>query len=306
MINSPPIGYLPGMRTMWRGAISFGLVNIGVRLYAATADHDYQFHQVHRQDHGRIHHKRVCEECGREIDYDDIVKGYETSDGELVVLDSQDLRKLPIRTDRAIDLLECVPAEQVDPTYFQKTYYLEPEKSARRPYVLLREALRRTDLLAVVKITMRQRETLATIRPAGDVLVLHTMLWPDEIRRPDFDFLTDDAGDTEVSKQEIDMATSLVENMTEDFDPTEFTDDYQRALAELIDAKTKGTKPPRKRPEPADEGEVVDLMGALERSVDQARTSRTSRRKTTASASRRRSSSNREKTGSRDKTRKRA
>lgn len=252
------------MRTMWRGAIAFGLVNIGVRIHAATADHDYRFHQVHREDHGRIQHKRVCSECGREVDYDDIVKGYETADGKLVVLDSEDFRTLPIRTDRAIDVLECVPAEQVDPTYFQNTYYLAPEKNAGRPYALLREALKRTERMAVVKITMRQREVLAAVRPVEDVLVLHTMLWPDEIRTPDFDVAEDDPG---LSSRELDMAASLVEAMAADFDATAFTDDYQRALGDLIEAKAEGTEPPEETVEAPEEEQVVDLTTALERSI---------------------------------------
>ncbi|GGM78905.1 non-homologous end joining protein Ku [Longimycelium tulufanense] len=258
------------MRAMWRGAISFGLVTIGVRLFAATEEHDFRFHQVHRADGGRIRYKRVCSLDGEEVEYADIAKGHELEDGRMVILDQEDFDKLPISTDRAIEVLEFVPAEQIDPLYFQRAYYLEPEKNAVRPYVLLRQALQRADQLAVVKITLRQRETLATVRAREDVLVLHTMLWPDEIRAPEFGFLE---GDTTVRPQELAMAESLIENMAGDFDPEEFSDDYREAMAELIEAKAEGAElPERAEPEPA--GEVIDLMTALERSVEAARSSR--------------------------------
>lgn len=277
---------------MWRGAISFGLVTIAVKLYTATEEHDVRFHQVHHADGGRIRYKRVCEVCGNEVGYDDIAKGYELSDGRVVMLDKSDFDKLPINTDHAIDVLQFVPAEQLDPIYFQKSYYLEPDKVAVRPYVLLRTALEKAEQLAVVKITMRQRETLAVLRARDDVLVLHTMLWPDEIRKPDFDFLD---SDVQVRPQELKMATSLVDSMAADFAPTEFTDDYREALGELIEAKAEGAELPE-RPSEEDTGEVIDLMTALERSVEAARASRSggdeeerakpaSRRKTPAKSS---------------------
>nr|BFE98600.1 Ku protein [Streptoalloteichus tenebrarius] len=255
---------------MWKGAISFGLVTIGVKLFAATEEHDFRFHQVHRVDNGRIRYQRVCTVCGEEVPYADIAKGYELEDGRMVVLGDEDFDKLPISTDRAIEVVEFVPAEDVDPIYFQKSYYLEPEKAAVRPYVLLRQALERVDRLALVKVTLRQRETLAILRAREDVLVLHTMLWPDEIRTPDFGFLE---SDTTVRPQELEMARSLIENMAGEFTPEEFHDDYREAVAELIEAKAEGAEPPaRAEPEPA--GEVIDLMTALERSVEAARSSR--------------------------------
>jgi DNA end-binding protein Ku len=267
------------MRSVWRGAISFGLVTIAVRLYTATEEHDFRFHQVHREDGGRIRYKRVCSICGKEVEYADIAKGYELGDGRMVVLDNEDFEKLPVKTDRAIEVMEFVPAEEIDPIYFQKCYYLEPDKTAVRPYVLLRTALEKTDQLAVVKITIRQRETLATLRPRDDVLVLHTMLWPDEIRKPDFEFLDQDV---EVRPQELKMATSLVESMAGDFDPDEFTDDYRDALEKLIAAKAEGAELPD-QPEEEDKGDVVDLMTALERSVEQARSARSGKQRARAS-----------------------
>jgi DNA end-binding protein Ku len=258
------------MRSVWRGAISFGLVTIGVRLYSATEEHDFRFHQVHREDNGRVRYKRVCEVDGQEVPYEDIVKGYQLDDGRMVVLDAEDFQKLPLSTDHAIQVLEFVPVEDIDPIYYQRSYYLEPEKNAIRPYALLREALQSTEQLAVVKIAIRQRESLALLRAREDLLVLHTMLWPDEIRRPDFEFLTQDV---EVRPQELKMATSLVDSMAASFKPDEFSDDYQEALGQLIEAKAEGAEVPE-RPEEKGPGEVVDLMTALERSVEQARAGR--------------------------------
>ncbi|MBB5953451.1 DNA end-binding protein Ku [Saccharothrix tamanrassetensis] len=258
------------MRSVWRGAISFGLVTIGVRLYTATEEHDFRFHQVHREDGGRIRYKRVCQVCGEEVPFADIAKGYELDDGRMVVVDAEDLEKLPINTDHAIDVLEFVPVEEIDPIYFQKSYYLEPDKAAARPYVLLRTALEKSGQLAVVKITIRQRETLAMLRARDDLLVMHTMLWPDEVRKPDFEFLD---GDIEVRPQELKMASSLVESMAGSFDPGEFSDEYTVAMQKLIEAKAEGAELPE-QPEAEESGEVIDLMTALERSVEQARSSR--------------------------------
>lgn len=263
------------MRSVWRGAISFGLVTIAVRLYTAVEEHDFRFNQVHREDGGRIKYKRVCSVCGEEVEYSEITKGYELDDGRMVIMENEDFEKLPVKTDKSIDVLEFVPAEEIDPIYFQKTYYLEPDKAAARPYVLLRDALVKTGQLAVVKITIRQKETLATIRARDDVLVMHTMLWPDEIRKAEFDFLDQNV---EVRPQELKMATSLVESMAGDFDPDTFTDDYRDALEKVIAAKAEGAELPE-QPEAEEKGDVIDLMTALERSVEKAKAGRKSEKK---------------------------
>ncbi|MET1073859.1 MAG: Ku protein, partial [Umezawaea sp.] len=229
-----------------------------------------RFHQMHREDGGRIKYRRVCSVCGEEVAFADIAKGYELDDGRVVVLDNEDLETLPIETDRSIQVLEFVPVEEIDPIYFQKSYYLEPDKAAVRPYVLLRRALEDAERLAVVKITIRQRQTLATLRALDDVLVLHTMLWPDEIRRPEFDFL---GGDVEVRPQELRMAASLVESMVGSFVEEDFTDDYREAMGRLIAAKAEGSVLPVVA-ESEEKGEVVDLMTALERSVEAAKAAR--------------------------------
>ena len=180
------------MRSIWRGAVSFGLVSIGVKLYSATEDKDIRFHQVHATDGGRVKYKRVCSIDGEEVEYSDIAKGYELPDGQVVILTDEDFDDLPLSTRREIEVLEFVDQDEIDPIMFEKTYYLEPDGPAARPYVLLRDALENAGQVAITKIAIRQRESLAALRVRDGVLVLHTMRWPDEIRRPDFAFLDED------------------------------------------------------------------------------------------------------------------
>ena len=260
------------MRAIWKGAVSFGLVNVPVRLFAATQEHDIRFHQVHREDGGRIRMKRTCSIDGEEVPYDQIAKGYESPDGRLVVLDDEDFASLPLRTGREIEVVEFVPVEQVDPIMYGRTYYLEPEARAAKPYVLLREALEATQRLAVVKVAMRQRESLAVLRVRDRVIVLQTLLWPDEVRTPDFDILDTDV---DLRPQELTMAQSLIESLASDFEPDAFEDEYATALTELVDAKLEGAPPvPAAEVEAGASTEVVDLLTALQRSVEKARASR--------------------------------
>jgi len=260
------------VRAIWKGAVSFGLVNVPVRLFAATQEHDIRFHQVHREDGGRIRMKRTCSIDGEEVPYDQIAKGYESPDGRLVVLDDEDFASLPLRTGREIEVVEFVPVEQVDPIMYGRTYYLEPEARAAKPYVLLREALEATQRLAVVKVAMRQRESLAVLRVRDRVIVLQTLLWPDEVRTPDFDILETDV---ELRPQELTMAQSLIESLASDFEPDAFEDEYSTALTELVDAKLEGAPPiPAAEVEAGASTEVVDLLTALQRSVEKARASR--------------------------------
>jgi DNA end-binding protein Ku len=261
------------MRAIWKGAVSFGLVNVPVRLFAATEEHDIRFHQVHRDDGGRIRYKRTCSACGKEVDYDDIAKGYETSDGQLVILTDEDLDQLPVATGHEIDVVEFVPSDQVDPILFAKSYYLEPDARAAKPYALLREALVETDRMAIVKVALRQKETLAVLRVRDKAILLQTMLWPDEVRAPDFATLD---ADVELRPQELKMAASLVESMAADFEPSQFTDDYRAAVQELIDVKLERGESAElpsdeKKPAARKGGEVIDLLTALQRSVDRAR-----------------------------------
>ena len=256
------------MRSIWRGAVSFGLVSIGVKLYSATEDKDIRFHQVHAADGGRIKYKRVCSIDGEEVEFSDIAKGYELPDGQVVILTDEDFEQLPLSTRREIEVLEFVDQDEIDPINYEKTYYLEPDGPAVRPYVLLRDALENAGQVAITKIAIRQRESLAAMRVLDGVLVLHTMRWPDEIRRPDFAFLDEDVT---VRPQELQMAEALIGSMSGKFDPTEFTDDYREAMTALLEAKQSGGEI-QQVPETADTGgAVVDLMSALRRSVERAR-----------------------------------
>lgn len=258
------------MRSIWKGAISFGLVTIPVKLYSATEQKDVTFHQVHREDGGRIKYKRVCSVDGEEVPYSDIAKGYELATGEMVVLTDEDFADLPLTTSRRIDVLQFTPADQIDPIFFAKSYYLEPDGQGAKPYVLLRDALERSGQVAVVKVALRQRESLAALRVRDGVFVLETMLWPDEIREADFGFLEEDV---DVRPQELKMAESLIDTMVADFDPAEYKDAYREALQEVIEAKVAGKEVVA--PEaPAEAGPAVDLMAALRASVEAAKRER--------------------------------
>jgi len=259
------------MRAIWKGAVSFGLVSIAVKLYSATEEKDIRFHQVHRTDGGRIKYKRTCSVDGEEVTYDDIAKGYDIGGGEMVILTDEDFAELPLTTSRAIDVLQFVPADQIDPIMFAKAYYLEPEGQAAKPYLLLRDALQDADRVAIVKIALRQREQLATLRVRDDVLVLNTMLWPDEIRAAEFPFLDEDI---ETRPAELAMASSLIDSMAGSFKPEEFTDNYREALQEVIDAKVEGREvvaPEEPEEQPA---AAIDLMAALKASVERAKKAR--------------------------------
>jgi DNA end-binding protein Ku len=258
------------MRAIWKGAVSFGLVSVPVKLYAATESKDISFRQVHAKDGGRIKYQRVCSIDGELVDYSDIAKGYETDDGEMVILDDEDMASLPASSSREISVEKFVPSDQIDPMLFEKSYYLEPEKSGTKPYALLREALVEADRMALVTVSLRNRMSLAVLRVRDDVIVLQTMMWPDEIRKPDLN-----TGDTDSARPaEVKMAQTLIETLAGDFDPDEFEDDYREAVEALVRAKVEGGEV-QAPPSPAkSSGEVVDLLAALQRSVDAARTAR--------------------------------
>jgi DNA end-binding protein Ku len=257
------------MRSIWKGAVSFGLVSIAVKLYSATEDHDVKFHQVHKTDGGRVKYRRVCSVDGEEIEYRDIAKGFELPNGELVVLTDADMDELPLGSTHEIEVLQFVEQAEIDPIHFEKTYYLEPEGTATRPYVLLRTALENAGQVAITKIAIRQRESLAALRVRDGVLVLHTMRWPDEIRAPEFGFLDEDVT---AKPAELKMAESLISTMSGSFDPSVFTDDYKEAMAKLLEAKQAGgdVVRPEEVEDDEDDGSVVDLMSALRRSVEKA------------------------------------
>jgi DNA end-binding protein Ku len=260
------------MRAIWKGAVSFGLVSVPVKLYAATESHDVQFRQVHARDGGRIKYQRVCSIDGEEVPYADIAKGYETGDGQMVVLDDDDLADLPSTSSREISVEKFVPSEQIDPLLLEKSYYLEPEKAAAKPYALLREALKEADRMAVVTVSLRTRKSTAVLRVRDDVIVMQTMMWPDEVRQPDFATL--DVTENAAKPQELQMARLLVETLAGDYDASEYEDDYRGAVEALVQAKLEGGEV-KKAPEAKETtGEVVDLLAALQRSVDAAKTAR--------------------------------
>ena len=272
-----------GMRSIWKGAISFGLVNVPVKVYSATESHDVSLHQVHNKDGGRIRYQRKCEVCNKVIAYEDIDKAYD--DGEkTVVLTDEDFASLPAERSHEIEVVEFVPADQVDVLRLDKAYFLEPEERALKPYTLLRRALEDSDRTAIVQFALRQKTRLAALRVRDDVLVLQTMLWDDEVRKPSFDVLD---STPRISQKERDMAAQLVDSLSEDFDPTAFTDDYQEQLRTLIEAKIEqgaslDTEATFGKQEEEESADVVDLMEALKRSVDRKKATKKPAKKTAA------------------------
>jgi DNA end-binding protein Ku len=259
------------MRSIWNGAISFGLVSIAVKVYAATEQKHIRFHQLHGADGSRVRYRRMCAGCDEEVAYEDIAKGYDLGGGDMVMLTDDDFAGLPLASTHAIDVLEFVPADQIDPILYANAYFLEPDGAASKPYVLLREALRRTNQIAIVKVALRHREQLATLRVRANVLMLNTMLWPDELREPTFPFLD---ADVETRPAELTMATSLIESMATEFDPKRYTDDYRLALQAVIEAKVAGREiVPVEEDTPAPTA-AADLMTVLRASVERARAAR--------------------------------
>lgn len=276
------------MRSIWKGAISFGLVNVPVKLYGATDNHDLQLHQVHDADGGRIRYQRKCEVCNKVVEYEHIDKAFD--DGSTtVVLTEDDLASLPEERSRTIDVSQFVPREQIDPVRFDKSYLLEPDKAAVKSYKLLRDALEDTDRIAIVTFSLRQKTRLGALRVRDKVIMLQSLLWDDEVREADFPVLDEKAT---VSKAERDMASSLIDSMAGDFKPDSFTDEYQEQLRILIEAKVKegdaldtaatfGEEPED------DQGQsnVIDLVEALRRSIDEVGGRRGSNQGTKKSAS---------------------
>ena len=261
------------MRAIWKGAIAFGLVNVPVKVYSATEDHDISLHQVHNADGGRIRYQRRCEVCSKIVDYEDIDKAYE-DDGRTVVLSREELKSIPAENSHEIDVVQFVPAEQLDPMMFEKSYYLEPDSKSPKAYVLLRRALEDTDRVAIVQFALRDKTRLGALRIRGDVLVLQALLWADEVREASFPSLETTI---RISAQEREMSAALVDSMAADFEPEQFTDDYQLQLRQLIEAKLeKGESLDTEETfgVPAAEagsGEVIDLMEALKRSLEKKR-----------------------------------
>src|SRR5690606_6544165 len=264
------------MRSIWKGAVTFGLVNVPVKVYSAIEDHDISLHQVHDEDGGRIRYQRVCELDGKVVAYADIDRAYVDDDGQTVVLTKEDLAALPAERSREIDVVEFVPSEQVDLLTLDKAYYLEPDSKSPKAYVLLRKTLEQTDRTAIVRFTLRQKTRLAALRVRGDVLVLQTLLWADEVREAAFESLDEDV---KISKKELELSASLVDSYSSDFDPESFVDEYQKELRTLIDAKIEAGDTFDVAETFAEEGEgaggeVIDLMEALRASVEKSKAAR--------------------------------
>ncbi|KOU66081.1 DNA repair protein [Streptomyces sp. WM4235] len=261
------------MRATWKGAISFGLVTIPVQLFTATEEHDIPLRQVHGKDGSRVRLRRVCEAEDVEIPYHEITKGYEAPDGSMIMLSDEDLADLPLPSKKLIDVLAFVDASTIDPLMFSKAYYVgTSDRAAAKPYALLREALTESGQIAVTKIAIRSREALAVLRVHEDTLVLQTCLWPDEVR-PAAGITPE--GDVTIRPQELQMARSLMDMLSQDFDLSALHDEYQEALQQVIEARLQGVEPPRDEEEAAPTGgKVIDLMAALENSVRAARESR--------------------------------
>jgi DNA end-binding protein Ku len=257
-------------RAIWSGSISFGLVSIPVKLYSATDPQDVQFHQLQKNTGQRVRNKRVAEESGREVDYEDIVKGYEVSKGEYVIVTPEELESVEPTRSKSIEIEDFVDLDDIDPIYFEKTYYLAPEKGAgaEKAYALLREALSKSNKIAVGRFVLRTKEYLAAIRPMDDVLVLETMYFADEIRDAKKE-IKELPAKAAVSKRELDMAMQLVESQAGDWDPMKYEDRYRASVLKLIRAKAKGKDiVVEKEAEPE---RVSDLMEALRQSVESAR-----------------------------------
>ncbi|MGW0815529.1 non-homologous end joining protein Ku [Streptomyces viridiviolaceus] len=258
------------MRSIWNGAISFGLVSIPIKLVNATESHSIAFRQIHTEDGGRIRYRKVCELEDREVTQGEIGKGYEDADGTIIPITDDDLSHLPIPTARTIEIVAFVPEERIDPLQMGAAYYLAASGApAAKPYTLLREALKRSNRVAIAKYALRGRERLGMLRVVGDAIAMHGLLWPDEVRAPEG--VAPDAGVT-VRDQELDLADALMDTLGE-IDLDDLHDEYREALEEVIAAKAAGETPPE-TPEPATSGKVLDLMAALESSVRAARESR--------------------------------
>ena len=270
--------------------MAFGLVNVPVKVYSATEERDIRFHQVHGADGGRIRYKRVCELDGQTVEFADIAKAYEAEDGRTVILTDDDFSQLPANNTREIEVSTFVPADQIDPLFYDKSYYLEPASASTKAYVLLCRTLEQTDRIAIVNFALRQKTRLAALRVRDDVLVIQTLLWPDEVRAAEFPSLDEDVS---IKPAELKMAGMLVDSFAGDFQPEDYTDEYRVELEQLIEAKLEGGEafPAPEAQEEGEDAEVVDLLAALQRSVE--------RHKDTGGGSKRRAESG--STGSRSR-----
>jgi DNA end-binding protein Ku len=275
------------MRPIWRGYLQFGLVTIPVDVYSATSSERINFHLLHKEDHGRVHNKRVCELDGKELSNDEIVKGYEYEKDEYVELTDEDFEKIAIKSTKVIDISDFVDHEEIDPMFFDTPYYLAPGKGAAKPYALLREVLKSSGKVGIAKVAIRQREYLASVKPHGAALMLETMHFADEITSSRELELPGEA--EKVDKKQVKVARQLVDGLTAKFEPEKYKDTYREALLEVIEKKVKGGTVKRPSARRAKATNVVDIMDRLKQSlkeVERGKPKARSRKKKKASKSR--------------------
>jgi DNA end-binding protein Ku len=266
-------------RSIWSGTISFGLVSVPVRMFSATESKELRFHFLDKHDLQPVGYDKVRQDTGKHVDNDDIVRGFEVEKGRFVPLEDEDLDRLDVELTKTIDILDFVDLDQIDPIYFRKAYYLAPQEGAEKPYRLLVRALEETGKVAIAKVVIRNKQHLAALRASNGTLVLETMYYADEVREPE---KVD--GRVQLRKPEVEMAKSLVENLSAKFDPKKYDDTYRKELLQLLHAKAKGRPLPEPEEEP--EGEVVDLMAALRESVEKTKSGRSSPRRKRSRAKR--------------------
>lgn len=268
------------MHTMWKGTISFGLVNIPVKLHSATEDKDVKLRNLHKECHSPIKYEKVCPVCDKEVEQDDIVKGYEYTKNKFVVLEEEDLQALKEENeDKSVEIVDFVKLEEIDPIYFNRSYYLSPNDGGVKAYALLREALNDTGKIGVAKITIRSKEHLAVLRVYNNTLLMETIHYPDEVR--DFKDVPNVPEEVEVVKKELDTAKLLIDQLTTEFEPEKYTDEYRTALLELIEKKRQNEEVTTGK-QPAKQDNVMDLMEALEKSLKKTGKKKTTKKKAPA------------------------
>lgn len=258
------------MHTVWKGSISFGLVNIPVKMFTATEDKNIRFKYIHKECHTPVKYKKMCPSCNKEVQPSDIVRGYEYEPGKFVILTEEDFESIETKGEKTVEILDFVKLKEIDPIYFDKTYFLAPQETGGKAYTLLREALSGKDSIAVAKITIRERESLAVIRVFNNVIVLETIFYPDEVR--DYKKVPGVPENLQTTKAELDMAVQLIENLTSEFNPDKYIDTYRERLVERINAKVEGKEVVVKRE--AETNNVVSLMEALKQSIQMSKDSK--------------------------------
>lgn len=253
------------MHTMWKGSISFGLVNIPVKMFSATEDKDIRFRHLHKDCGTPIKYSKTCPSCNREIETAEIVKGYEYEKGRFVIIQDEDIESIMPETRKSIEILDFVSLEEIDPIYFDKTYFLSPNETGDKAYTLLREAMNRTGKIAIAKITIRSKESLAAVRLYKNCIVMETIFYPDEVRA--VEHVPGLPGHVDLNESEMNMAIQLIENLATEFNPEKYTDEYRAKLTEMIHAKIEGEEI-QEAPEAPRLGKVVDLMAALQASLE--------------------------------------